>query len=286
MKTATAPLIALLNSNLQLAYADLFTFTFLDNTALRYTSADKPVPWNGNTFGVGPLIKRGRVKTQVGISVDSLDVTLSAGPNIQVNSKPLMAFIAAGGLDGARLRLERAFMPDWQSPVTGALQQFSGRVNDVSIGRFEVTLAVQSDLELLNTKVPRNLFQPGCVNTVYDGACGKNRTSLTVTNAVTSSPAPTRSVFDTTLGQATGYFDLGVVAFTSGANAGISRTIKSFASGGLITTIAPFPFAPAAGDTISVYPGCDKTMATCNSRFSNLSRYRGFPFIPVPETVT
>jgi uncharacterized phage protein (TIGR02218 family) len=286
MKTATAPLITLLNSNLQLAYADLFTFTFLDGTSLRYTSADKPVPWGGNTFTVGPLIKRGRVKLQVGISVDTLDIQLSAGPGIQVNSKPLMAFIAAGGMDGARVRLERAFMPDWQSPVTGVLQQFSGRINDVSIGRFEVALSVQSDLELLNTKVPRNLYQPGCVNTVYDGACGKNRTALTVTNAVTASPTPTKSVFDSTLTQATGYFDLGVVAFTSGANASISRTIKSFVSGGLITTIAPFPFAPAAGDTFTVYPGCDKTMATCNSRFSNLPRFRGFPFIPVPETVT
>lgn len=286
MKTATAPLIALLNSGLQLAYADLFTFTFLDGTALRYTSADKPVSWGGNTFGVGPLIRRGRVKTQVGIMVDTLDIQLSAPASVQVNSKPLMAFIAAGGLDGARLRLERAFMPNWQSAVTGVLQQFSGRVNDVTIGRFEVTLAVQSDLELLSTKVPRNLYQPGCVNTVYDGACGKNRASLTVTNAVTSSPTPTKSVFGSTLAQATGYFNLGVITFTSGANASISRTIKSFASGGLITTIAPFPFVPASGNTFSIYPGCDKTLSTCTSRFSNQARFRGFPFIPVPETVT
>ncbi len=286
-KTATPDLIALLNSGAQLVYADLYQITLVGGGFLYYSGADKliNIPWLGRTYLVGPLIKRGRTRLQVGVQVDSLEVTMSAPDMVQVNSKPLMAFIAAGGLDGARIELLRVFMPSWQVEPVGGLVMFSGRVNDVSMGRYEARVSVQSDLELLDTQVPRNLYQPGCVNTLYDGACGVNRASLTVTSAVGSGITPTRSKFSTPLGQAAGYFELGVVAFTNGPNAGVSRTVKSFASG-LVETIAPFPFAPAVGNAFTIVPGCDKTVTTCNGRFGNKIRFRGFPFIPKPETVT
>lgn len=286
MRTTTAPLTTLLNSSLQLAYADLYTFTLQSGTTLRYTGADKALTVNSQTFARGPLLKRSRTKLSVGIAVDSLDITVSADASVTVNSVPLMQFLARGGLDGARLKLERAFMADWSTAPAGTLVLFAGRVNDVSINRYEASITVQSDLELLDASVPRNLYQPGCMNTLYDGACGKSRAALTVSNAVTSTPAPTTTVFDSTLAQAAGYFDLGVVTFTSGQNNGISRTVKQHGAGGLLTLIAPLPFAPATGDTFTVYPGCDKTMGTCNTKFANLARFRGQPFIPVPETVT
>jgi uncharacterized phage protein (TIGR02218 family) len=286
-KSATPELIALLNSGTQLVYADLYQITLVGGGFLYYTGADKLInlPWLGRTYLVGPLIKRGRTRMQVGVQVDSLDISLSAPDSVQVNSKPLMAFIAAGGLDGARIELARAFMPSWQVDPVGALLMFSGRVNDVSMGRYEARISVQSDLELLDTQVPRNLYQPGCVNTLYDTACGVNRASLTVTSAVSGGITPTRSRFSAALGQAAGYFELGVASFTTGPNAGVARTVKSFASG-VVETIAPFPFAPQVGNSFTIVPGCDKTVATCNGRFSNKLRFRGFPFIPKPETVT
>lgn len=286
MRTAPAPLVTLLNTSQALAFADLYTITLQGGGVLRYTSADLPITISGTTWARGPLIKRGRTKLSVGINVDNLDLTLSADSTVQVNTKPLLTFIAGGGLDGARLKLERAFMAAWGAAPAGTLVMFGGRISDVTMGRYEARLMVRSDLELLDAKVPRNLYQPGCTNTLYDAACGKNRAALTVTNAVAAAPAPSKSAFGSTLGQASSYFDLGVVAFTSGANAGVSRTIKSFAAGGLVTLIAPFPFAPAAGDAFSIYPGCDKTQATCSVRFANLARFRGAPYIPAPETVT
>ena len=48
----------------------------------------------------------------------------------------------------------------------------------------------------------------------------------------------------------------------------------------------PLPNVPAVGDTFSVFPGCDKTKTTCAGKFSNIARFRGFPFVPVPETIT
>lgn len=285
MRTASVALVTLLNGSQTLAYADLYTFTLQGGGVLRYTSADVPVTYGGNTFALGPLLSRSRTKLGIGISVDDLEINISADSAVQVNGKAMMTFLASGGLDGARLKLERAFMVDWSTAPAGTLVMFAGRVSDVTMGRYEARLVVRSDTELLDVKVPKNLYQPGCMNTLYDAACGKSRAALTVANAVAAAPAPTKSVFGSTLGQAASYFDLGVVTFASGANSGISRTVKSYA-GGQVTLIAPFPFAPAVGDTFTIYPGCDKTQATCNSRFANLQRFRGQPFIPVPETVT
>ncbi|MCU0624551.1 MAG: phage BR0599 family protein, partial [Gemmatimonadaceae bacterium] len=81
-------------------------------------------------------------------------------------------------------------------------------------------------------------------------------------------------------------FDLGIVRFTSGALSGVSRVVRSHVqSGGVLRLVAPLPAAPAPGDGIAVTPGCDKRQATCSSKFSNLARFRGYPYIPVPETL-
>jgi uncharacterized phage protein (TIGR02218 family) len=38
--------------------------------------------------------------------------------------------------------------------------------------------------------------------------------------------------------------------------------------------------AVAAGDGVTVTPGCDKQFATCKSRFANAANFRGFPYMP------
>lgn len=287
-RTATAPLIALLNAGGRIDFADLYTVTLLGGTIIRWSGADRAIPWAGNTYVLGPLIMRDKVKVQIGVQVDTMQVTFNAeGAQGAINGVGLMSFIANGGFDGARIRCDRLyFNGPFSAGGVGILNMFSGRMGDVKAGRHECKVTVTSDIELLDAMVPRNLWQPGCVNTLYDDACGVNRASKTVTNAVTGSPAPTKYVFDSSLAQATGYFDLGVVTFTSGPNAGVARTVKQFVSGGLITLMSPLPFAPVTGNTFSIYPGCDKTQTTCNGKFAALSRFRGAPYIPVPETVT
>ena len=88
------------------------------------------------------------------------------------------------------------------------------------------------------------------------------------------------------IAQPSGYFDIGSIVLTSGALSGLSKTVKSWIAGlpGTLTLIAPFPIAPAVGDTFTAYPGCDLTQATCSARFANLVNFGGMPNIPAPET--
>jgi uncharacterized phage protein (TIGR02218 family) len=45
----------------------------------------------------------------------------------------------------------------------------------------------------------------------------------------------------------------------------------------------PLQSPPAAGDTFTVYFGCDHTPGTCRSKFNNLANFRGFPYVPPPQ---
>lgn len=286
MKSATPALAALLNGTRQFLMADLYTITPVEIDVLRYTNGDADVTLDGFKFSSrGPLISRGSIRSMVGLEVDTLSMTIAtANPAHLLNGLPFIAGALDGALDGAAIKLQRAFFSAWGVPAAGALVMFSGRVSQITGSRHELQLTVKSDLELLDAKLPRNLYTPGCGLTVYSTACGANRAAVTVTSTVTGVTSA-RSAFATSLGQADEWFDLGTLTFTTGANAGISRTVRSFADGEFEFALA-FPADIVAGDAFSVFPGCDHTQATCQSKFGNVIHFRGFPYIPAPETIT
>lgn len=277
-------LAAFLNSTTATYMVDLFTFTLLNKQVVRYTSADIAVTVGGVSHGLGPIIKRGKTRQSVGISVDTLDVTLGADSSVTINGTPILAFIAAGGLDSARLSLDRAFAPAPGAAWVGTLGLFQGRVSDTKISRYEAALTVASDAELLNTMVPRNVYQPGCSNTLFDGACGLSKAAWSAPLTATGASDVARTSFATTTNKPFAFFNLGWLVGVTGANAGLGRTVK-YSTTGLIITVLPWAQPVAAGDTFTGYAGCDKQQGTCNSTFSNLIRFRGQPYVPAPETI-
>lgn len=282
MKSASAALINLLNSG-QFVMADLLTLTTVGGTAYRYTSADKNIPWGGNTFLSDDVkFTRGRTRVVIGVEVDELDLNFHATTAHLLGGVPFFQALHNGALDGAQVKLERAYLPTWNDAVTGALVMFSGRISTYELGRTVARVKVKSDIELLNVKMPRNLYQPGCLHTLYDTGCGLSKAALGA--ATTAASGSTRQVLNCGLAQAAGYFDQGAVTFTSGANNGVTRNVKSYAPG-VVTLSYPLPSLPSVGDGFTAYPGCDKKQATCSSKFSNLANFRGFPYVPVPETV-
>lgn len=285
-ESSAGALAALLNgsSNATLRMADVYTITLLGGQVLRYTSADVSIVVNGVTWVVGPVLRRGNIKLSVGISVDTLQIDLAAPASVQVNGTPMIQFIVAGGLTNARVDLYRVFYAIGAATPTGMLVLFTGRVADITGGRHLKTLQVKSDTELLDVMVPRDVYQAGCKNTTFDGSCGLSRAAFTSTGSATGASNASRTSFPHAMTQAAGYFSLGVLTFTSGANNGISRTVRSHTSGAMVTALA-WPFAVANADTFSVTAGDDKTQATCSGKFSNLVRFRGEPYIPAPQTV-
>jgi len=294
MKPASLELLALLETR-QFYVADLYTFTLAGGGVLRYCSGDQTVMANGFTYSAGgttgPYFDRQDNKAKchwkIGVEVDTLVFDVLPG-TATVLGEPFLQAVHAGQFDGAEVVLERAFMPSYGDTSRGTIVYFVGRVAEIDAGRSIATFSVNSHLELLNLQLPRNLFQSGCVNNLGDAACGVSLASYGVAGSVTSVANAANSVSATTVGgQAAGYFQLGKIRFTSGGNAGLTRSIASYdQTNGALVFVSPFPVAPAQGDAFQIFPGCDKTYSGSNGcpKFNNVARFKGFPFVPVPET--
>lgn len=293
MKSASAALIALL-ANETFLMADLLTITLVDGTIVRYTTWDTDLAVSGNTYLCDDVkFKRGRTRNVIGIEVDTMTLTLYPGPTNTVEGIGFLTALKNGAIDGARVKVDRLFMATAGDTSAGTASVFSGRVSDCKFGRTEASLSVVSDLILLNVQMPRNVYQPGCLHTLFDDdmlaqgnpatGCKISKASFQTTTAAAS--GSTTTLVNTALGgsPATGYFDLGYVVFQNGQNAGLKRTVKSYASGNF-TLMNPLPFAPGVGDAFLAYPGCDKQQSTCSSKFGNLVNFRGLPYVPSAET--
>lgn len=285
MKAISPALAAMFASRQTFFKADLYTFTFSDGSVLHTTDADVDLTWDSNTFqSCLPRISRTKTRLSIGIEVDQMDLTVMPKLTDLVGGLTWQAGARQGYLDGASVLVETAYLTVWPT-IVGTIHVFTGDVSGVAPSRERVSVQVKSALERLNRPFPRNVYQSVCGHTLYDAGCALSKASFTNTGTVAASPAPTVTSFKTGNAQAAGYFDQGVITFTSGANNGLKRTVKSYDPSTGFTFALPLPVAPSSGDTISVFAGCDKRLATCRSKFSNAGRFRGFPFIPTPETV-
>ena len=279
-------LTTLLNSGVDFEMADLWTLTLSGGTVIRWCGADKPLTTpDARVFPLGPAINRSKISHKTGLVVSTMEAIVMAYDTDLINGVPIIPFVRGHGLDGASIMLEKAFLPDWNSAITATLIDFAGRVTSIkNVGSTEFTLTASSWMVLLSTNIGPNLFQPSCLHTTFDAGCGLTKASFATSGAVAAG-TPTTSAFNTNLTAADNYFTQGQIVFTSGVNNGLSRSIKSHLhASGALTLPFPLPNAPGVGDTFTVYPGDDHTMATCSGKFSNLVHFRAFPFIPVPET--
>nr|DAX16565.1 MAG TPA: minor tail protein [Caudoviricetes sp.] len=286
MKTASDRLKTLLLESQTFYMTDLYEIMLVDGVRLHYTSCDIPLVV-GDVEYVPLAVERDGTTQTNDISVDEMNLTIYTAPDRILDGKTtIMQGIVAGRFADAELRLSRLFSPMPFDIATNeidadyALLWWVGRLNIGSAGGTTIEATVASATELLNTKFPTHLYYPPCIYTLGDVSCGVDLNKFRINGTVKGG---TRSVVQSNLTLADGYLTNGSMRFISGKNTGVTRTIRTNANGE-ISVVLPFYYAPEPGDAFSVLPACDKSMNCCKGRFNNLARYRGYPFIPVPET--
>lgn len=291
MKSISNAFLTMLQTSQQLVKADLYTFTLGNGTVLRYTSAQQAIVHNGNTYlaaflDSAPGFRRGNTSCSIGLNVDTLEVDILYDAATRINGLTPGAFVQAGGFDNAMLEVDVALAPNWTNPVAnGVVNLFTGIVSDITADAGMVKLNVSSQLIRLGTSFPRNYLLPQCNNALFDTVCALNAATYAVNGTV--SGTGTLTTFNSNLTQADSYFALGRVVWLTGANAGLTSRVKAYAhASGAFTITYPLAQAPANGDTFTAYPGCDKTRGTNGcAKFNNLIHFRGFPYVPTPETL-
>ncbi len=296
MKHASSALIAFLNGlgpRQQPLIADLLTIVQQNGNTTRFTSA--PVDVASTSFAIsftdatvyvfpasGITFTRSRGATKVGLEVADMRLTLAIPAGALLQGIPWQQAANEGAFDHATITLERAFMPTWGDTSAGTEVIFKGFPGEINTSRNTIDVQLKAGIAVLGNQMPRRLWQPSCQHVLYDAGCTLLKSAFTVSGAVLS--GSTVSLVKTNLTQIDRYFELGQITFTSGADDGIERTVKSYANtNGLVGVTPPLPAIPSAGDSFTIYPGCDKTQQTCTNKFANLAHFDGAPYVPVAE---
>lgn len=291
MKTTSPGLDAVMAKS-QFLTAELYTFTLASGVVMRFGDYDPrhvTLVANGNSFPTSGLkFERTATTQNVGLQVSTLALKIYADqydPTSYINGITHQQFARGGGFDGATCQIDRCFMDQWgDCAINGTMMWFYGRCADMTIGRTTVNMNVNSLVDLLACYMPRDVYQPGCLNTLYEpNTCRLAKAAFAQNGAIVAN-GDTLNI-PTNFSLPVDYLTQGTIRFTSGVNNGVTRNIKSQTSN-IVVLNYPLIAPPALGDTLTAFPGCNKTMATCIGKFNNLSNFRGQPNIPVPETST
>lgn len=257
---------------------------FNNGVILTYTGHDVDLSVGGNIYTHWP-IEHGDITEKRGTDVADMDLTINYNPYDKISTLGITwpQAMQSGAFDAAYLSLDRLYSPvPWQYNMPNISSdyvlkaRFFGRV-DVNEARLtSAQLTVKSPTELLNTSLPRNLIKPSCLNKFCDSMCGLAKSNFAYT--ITAQAGSSRTGIVSNISQADGFFAQGTMMGITGNNSGITRSIKSYYSNQAVPA-EPFRLDVAVGDTFIFYRGCPKTIAACTA-YGNISRFRGFPFLP------
>lgn len=256
----------------EITIVDCLTITLTTGQVFRLTNFDRDVVLSGVRFGsYGSRLKRGAIKNTRGVEQSSLTITIApdsnssigqlTAPPPQVGSLSLTQALIAGLLREASVRLESVYNPVPQSDGSvsdnswGSIIKFMGVVGPCSADRGKLTLQVVSRSQELQPMWPPFLIQSQCRWRLFDSGCTLNPANFQVSGSVLA--GSTQSTIYHALTQKSGYFSLGRLTFTSGANNGVSVQIKTALGSGAAASYrqtvlndGPYAYYTLSGDAL------------------------------------
>ncbi len=274
MKSTTASLAQHLAGEVT-TLATSWKITRRDGVVQGFTDHVRDLEIDGVTYKAASGYTRTAIRSTADLAVDNLDVE-----SVFSDDGITEADLRTGRYDFAEVRM---FLVNYEDLGQGILKLRRGWLGEVTIrdGMYEAELrGMTQRLQMTVGEV----YAPDCSADLGDGRCGVDLTTLEengTVDAVTSA-----SAFETTLAQASGWYDGGELTWTNGANAGQTVAVRNWDAGtGALTLFLPALYPIDVGDAFTIRPGCDKTFATCKAKFDNAINFRGFPHVPGSDQV-
>ena len=245
------------------APVELYEWSF-GGSVWRQTSAEVDQTYGGTTWSAVPL---SRDEIEDGAELNRSDLIVRAGDDHGVAS-----LFRTGSPEGViLLRLRRMHRADGQTALI-----WMGRVLNCEFSGIEATLTAEPVTTSLKQTGLRRLYSRMCPHVLYGPACRLSRGSWSASLFVTSVAGQVLSVNGPHAATA-GWFAGGMLSWTSG---GIvhHRGIETHTVG-VIKLLSPLP-GLAAGDYVTAYAGCDKSLKTCREKFGNQPNFGGFKWLP------
>lgn len=150
---------------------------------------------------------------------------------------------------------------------------WKGRVTNCVWNGETSTLSSESILTVFGRAGLRRSYSLGCTYPLYDSSsCKVDKDSYEHSDAL-DEVSGSSFTMSSVIGFGDGYFIGGMIQFEDEFRMIVNH------NGNTITMLSQID-GLSDGDTVSLWPGCDRTLDTCASKFSNHLNYGGQPFIP------
>jgi uncharacterized phage protein (TIGR02218 family) len=244
----------------------LYDFS-LGTTHWRYTSADRSITWNGNAYAPLAISRTAPIQSS---DIRQQMMTVTVPRNAPV-AQPFVEY--APGADMLLIVTGLHYNDTDQQGVV----DWVGRVISPEWKNSQCDLKCEPVYASVQTMGLRRRWGPNCSHVLYGPACTLSTAAFKVTASIdsVSGAAITSSGFIPPAGL---NFLGGFVEWDSGLGYLERRTINGVV--GTTLTLAYGSSRLAPGLSVNAYPGCDRSLNTCNL-FGNSLNYGGEPFIPI-----
>jgi uncharacterized phage protein (TIGR02218 family) len=251
-----------------------------DGEVFGFTDHDRPLAFGGTTYEPESGFSASEIRAGSELAVDAQEAQ-----GVLTSERITETDILDGRWDNAMIEVWRV---NWADVSQRTLMR-RGNIGQVRRGKAAFVAEVRSLAHVLNQTVGRT-FQYYCDAALGDARCGVDLDDPAYRGAGSIAAVLADRVFEATGigGFAAGWFELGFLEWTSGANAGRRAEIARHAAAGGQVLIELFEApvrALAAGDAFVIRAGCDKQFATCKAKFGNVVNFRGFPHMPGDDAV-
>lgn len=237
-----------------------------------FTSGNESVEYGEISPGVPAIyqpasISRGEVQTRNELAKSNVDVRISLNNPVAIrwmqdNGERLVSLTVFERQRGGEFHVV------WK-----------GRLASVQPGMSDVTLKMESIFTSLRRPGLRARYQRTCRHALYGRGCTLDAADFATVATVTAVSDRTFTVTEAAT-EVDGYFVGGMFGAPDGTlsyvvgHTGDQITVQRMSYALAEAIAGGFPFTGA------LYPGCDHSRATCNSKFNNGLNYGGFDFIP------
>jgi uncharacterized phage protein (TIGR02218 family) len=237
-----------------------------DGEVVGFTDHVRDLEVDGVTYKAASGYTRTAIRGAADLAVDNLDVE-SAFSDDGITEEDLRA----GKYDFAEIRM---FLVNYKNLAHGILKFRRGWLGEVMIRDGMYVAELRGMTQRLQMTVGE-LYTPDCAADLGDARCGVDLAALEESGTVTAVTSAT--AFETSLAQPTSWYDGGELTWTGGADAGQTVAVRSWdAATGTLTLFLPALYSLQAGDAFTIRPGCDKTFATCKTKFDTWSTSGAF----------
>lgn len=255
---------------------ELYKITGVDS--FYYTSLATEFTFDGDVYKPIPI-------SRTAPSVNDKESSGSFSVNFPFNNPFVKRYLGGVAPSQDRLEIFRAHLSDSTLEVKPFL---SGFVTGVKFRGTDVTVSIGGVASRMAAQIPSKTFSWMCNHVLYGEGCRVAESSFTFEFQVVSVSLDgiTLAIKDSGQGLAKITEDL---SFFNGGTVrvgveGSQRMALDFQESTVLNTYLVKLMVPVdglkVGQNISFSAGCDRSMQTCFSRFSNSERYGGFPFIP------